>query len=134
MPVEHAAARRRDLVIHIVLGVCSGGAMALAAFLLIAPDVGPPPVFPFQDKVFHAICFAALTGPAVLVLPPKYLGFWLGHTIMLGAGIEVVQAIGDNGRAASMWDFLADLVGIAFALGIGRLIRSRIEAPQMNQL
>jgi len=108
--------------------------MALAAYLLIAPDIGPPPVFPFQDKVFHAVCFAALTGPAVLVLPPKYLGFWLGHMIMLGAGIEVVQAMGDNGRAGSVWDFLADLVGIAVALGVGRLIRSRIEAPQMNQM
>ena len=130
MHVEHAEARRRDLVIHIVLGACSGGAMALAAYLLIAPDVGPPPAFPFQDKVFHAICFAALTGPAVLVLPPKYLGFWLGHMIMLGAGIEVVQAMGQNGRAGSVWDFLADLVGIALALGVGRLIRSRIEAPR----
>jgi len=113
-----------------MLGACSGGAMALAAFLLIAPDVGPPPAFPFQDKVFHAVCFGALTGPAVLVLPPKYLGFWLAHMVMLGAGIEVVQSLGDNGRAGSVWDFLADLVGIATAFGVGRLIRTRIEAQQ----
>jgi hypothetical protein len=111
-----------------MLGACSGGAMALAAFLLIAPDVGPPPVFPFQDKVFHAVCFGALTGPAVLVLPPKYLWFWLGHMVMLGAGIEIVQAMGENGRTSSVWDFLADLAGIAAALVVGRMIRSRIEA------
>ena len=104
--------------------------MALAAFLLIAPQVGPPPAFPFQDKVFHAICFAALTGPAVLVLPPKYLGFWLAHMVMLGAGIEVVQSMGDNGRAGSVWDFMADLLGIATALGVGRMIRTRIELPK----
>lgn len=104
--------------------------MALAAFLLIAPEVGPPPAFPFQDKVFHAICFAALTGPAVLALPPKYLGFWLAHMVMLGAGIEVVQSLGDNGRAGSVWDFMADLAGIAVALGIGRMIRTRIERPK----
>ena len=120
----------RYLVIHLVLGACSGGAMALAAFLLIAPQVGPPPAFPFQDKVFHAICFAALTGPAVLVLPPKYLGFWLAHMVMLGAGIEVVQSMGDNGRAGSVWDFMADLLGIAIALGVGRMIRTRIELPK----
>ena len=120
----------RYLVIHLVLGACSGGAMALAAFLLIAPQVGPPPAFPFQDKVFHAICFAALTGPAVLVLPPKYLGFWLAHMVMLGAGVEVVQSMGDNGRAGSVWDFMADLLGIAIALGVGRMIRTRIELPK----
>jgi hypothetical protein len=121
---------RRDLVIHAVLGACSGGAMALAAFLLIAPDVGLPPAFPFQDKVFHAVCFAVLAGPAVLVLPSRYLGFWLAHMLMLGAGIEVVQAMGDNGRAGSVWDFLADVVGVAAALGGGRLIRMRIEGSR----
>jgi hypothetical protein len=103
--------------------------MALAAFLLIAPEVGPPPVIPFQDKLLHAICFAALAGPAVLVLPQRYLGFWLAHMVMLGAGIEVVQSLGENGRAGSIWDFLADLVGIGVALGIGRFIRIRIEKP-----
>ncbi len=120
----------REVVIHVILGACSGGAMALAAFLLIAPQVGPPPAFPFQDKVFHAICFAALTGPAVLVLPPKYLGFWLAHMVMLGAGIEVVQSMGDNGRAGSVWDFMADLAGIAIAFGVARMIRTRIELPK----
>lgn len=104
--------------------------MALAAFLLIAPQVGPPPILPFQDKLLHAVCFAALTGPAVLVLPSKYLGFWLAHMAMLGAGIELVQSMAENGRTGSAWDFLADLVGIGLALAIGRLIRTRIELPK----
>ena len=127
--MQAGKATLRDTVIHVVLGVGSGACMALAAFLLIAPDVGPPPVFPFQDKVFHAIAFTCLTGPAVLVLPRKYLWFWLAHMVALGAGIEVVQAMGDNGRSASVWDFLADLVGIAIAVGVGRLIRARVETP-----
>ena len=125
--MQAGKASRRDTVIHVVLGVGSGTCMALAAFLLIAPDVGPPPVFPFQDKVFHAIAFACLTGPAVLVLPRKYLWFWLAYMVALGVGIEIVQAMGDNGRSASVSDFLADLVGIAVALGVGRLIRARVE-------
>lgn len=120
---------RRDTVIRLVLGVGSGLAMALAAFLLIAPDVGPPPAFPFQDKVFHAVAFAGLTVPAVLVLPRRYLWFWLAHMIALGVGIEIVQSVGDNGRSGSAWDFLADLVGIAVALGAGRAIRARVEPP-----
>ena len=123
------AEKRRETVIHLVLGVGSGRAMALAAYLLIAPPVGPPPVIPFQDKLFHAIVFAALTGPAVLVLPRKYLWFWVAHMIALGAGIEIVQPMADNGRSGSPWDFLADLAGIAAALGIGRAIRARVERP-----
>jgi hypothetical protein len=124
---------RRDTIIHLVLGVGSGLAMALAAFLLIAPDVGPPPAFPFQDKAFHAVAFASLTVPAVLVLPRKYLWFWLAHMIALGVGIEIVQSVGDNGRSGSAWDFLADLAGIAVALGAGRAIRARVEVPRDRQ-
>ena len=72
--------------------------MAYAAFILIAPDVGPPPLFPYQDKVFHAVAFAALTAPAVLVLPVRYLVFWVAHMAALGSGIEVVQAMGGGAR------------------------------------
>jgi hypothetical protein len=114
---------------QLVLGACSGLAMAYAAFILIAPDVGPPPLFPFQDKVFHAVAFAGLTGPAVLVLPRRLLWFWLAHMVMLGGGIEVVQALGHEGRQASVWDFLADLVGIAAATGAGRAIRGLFVKP-----
>ncbi|HEX5007994.1 MAG TPA: hypothetical protein VFV70_12825 [Hyphomonadaceae bacterium] len=121
--------KSRETVIFAGLGIGSGLAMALAAYLLIAPQVGPPPVIPFQDKLFHAIVFAALTGPAVLVLPRKYLWFWVAHMLALGAGIEIVQPMADTGRTGSLWDFLADLAGIALALGFCRAIRSRVENP-----
>jgi hypothetical protein len=119
--------KSRETVIFTVLGVGSGLAMAVAAYLLIAPDVGPPPLIPFQDKLFHAIVFAGLTGPAVLVLPRRYLWFWVAHMVALGAGIEIVQPMADGGRSGSLWDFVADLTGIALALAIGRAIRSRVE-------
>lgn len=119
--------RSRETVIFTVLGVGSGLAMALAAYLLIAPDVGPPPLIPFQDKLLHVIMFAGLTGPAVLALPQKYLWFWVAHMVALGAGIEIVQPMAHAGRSGSVWDFIADLAGIAIALGIGRAIRSRVE-------
>jgi hypothetical protein len=120
-------ANARDLMVHVLLGALSGLAMALAAYLLIAPDVGPPPAIPFQDKLFHAAAFAGLTGPAVLVLPRRYVGFWLAHMIALAAGIEIVQSLGSTERSGSVFDFLADLAGILIALGIGRAIRSRLE-------
>jgi hypothetical protein len=109
---------------QLVLGACSGGAMAYAAYVLISPTVGPPPLFPYQDKVFHAVCFAALTGPAAMVLPRRYLWFWIAHMVLLGLGIEVVQARWIPERAGSATDFLADAVGIAAAVWLGRSGRS----------
>ena len=109
------------------LGVVSGLGMALAAWLFIAPDAGPPPAIPFQDKIFHAVAFACLTGPAVLVLPRRYLWFWVAHMMALGGGIEIVQARGDEGRSGDVLDFAADVVGIGVALGMGRWLRARFE-------
>jgi len=109
------------------LGVVSGLGMALAAWLFIAPDVGPPPAIPFQDKICHAVAFACLTGPGVLVLPRRYLWFWGAHMVALGGGIELVQARGDEGRSGDVLDFAADVVGILVALGVGRWLRARFE-------
>ena len=118
---------RRGTVTWGVIGVISGLGMAMAAQLLIAPDVGPPPMFPFQDKVFHVVMFGCLTGPGVLVLPRRYLWFWLAHMVALGGGIEIVQARGGEGRSGDVLDFIADCVGIAAALGVGRWLRTRFE-------
>lgn len=118
---------RRERLMWGVLGVLSGLGMAVAAYLLIAPNVGPPPAIPFQDKIFHAVMFGCLTGPGVLVLPRKYLWFWVAHMIALGAGIEIVQARGDEGRSGDVLDFIADCMGIAAALGVGRWLRGRFE-------
>lgn len=120
----------RESVIWPALGVLSGLGMAVAAYLLIAPNVGPPPAIPFQDKIFHAVLFACLTGPGVLVLPKRYLWFWLAHMVALGAGIEIVQARGDEGRSGDIVDFIADAVGIAAALGVGRWLRRRFERAE----
>ena len=109
------------------LGVVSGLGMALAAWLFIAPDMGPPPAIPFQDKIFHAVAFACLAGPGVLVLPRRYLWFWVAHMVALGGGIELVQARGDEGRSGDVLDFAADVVGILVALGVGRWLRARFE-------
>lgn len=118
---------RRETVTWGVLGVLSGLGMAVAAYLLIAPDVGPPPAIPFQDKIFHFVMFGCLTGPGVMVLPRRYLWFWLAHMVALGAGIEIVQARGDEGRSGDVVDFIADCAGIAVAMGIGRWLRGRFE-------
>ena len=42
-----------------MLGVCSGAAMAVAALLLTEPGVDEQMLFPFEDKVLHAIGFGS---------------------------------------------------------------------------
>ena len=118
----------RQGAVFLVLGALSGFGMAVAALYFIAPVDGPPPAIPFQDKIFHAVSFACLTGPGVLVLPRRYLWFWLAHMVVLGAGIEWVQGRSDLGRSADVLDFIADCAGIALAYGVGRWIRGRFEA------
>lgn len=117
----------RQGMLFVVLGAVSGFGMALAALMFIAPVDGPPPAIPFQDKIFHAVSFACLTGPGVLVLPKRYLWFWLAHMVVLGAGIEWVQARSDLGRSGDIVDFIADCVGIVAAYGVGRSVRGRFE-------
>ena len=122
------AVTRPERLAQLVIAFCSGGAMAYAAYVLTAPVIGPPPMFPYQDKVFHAACFAVLTGPGALVLPRRYLWFWIGHMAFLGIGIEVVQWKYIPTRTGSVEDFLADAVGIAAAYLVGRAIRGAVIA------
>ncbi|MEZ5938937.1 MAG: hypothetical protein R3C52_12095 [Hyphomonadaceae bacterium] len=110
-------------VIWVLLGVCSGLAIAAGAWLLIDPGPGPPPAFPYQDKVYHVIAFCLMAGPAALALPARYLPFWMTHMLAFGAGIEIVQAKLIEGRQGSFYDFLADLVGVVLAAIIGQTAR-----------
>jgi hypothetical protein len=119
---------RGKYVVWAILGALSGFGVALASWLLLAPNVGPPPLFPYQDKVFHIIAFGCLTGPAILALPRRYSCFWLTHMLALGAGIEFVQSKMGEGRSGDPLDFLADCMGIALAFVIARLIRRIFEA------
>lgn len=118
---------RRESIIWAGLGVLCGLGMAVAAYLLMAPNVGPPPAIPFQDKIFHILMFGCLTGPGVLVLPRRYLWFWLAHMAALGMGVEIVQAMAGEGRSGDVSDFIADCMGIVAAVAIGRGLRGRFE-------
>lgn len=126
MEVEMSRVIRRVLPL-VVLGAVSGFGMALAAWVFVAPVSDAPPGFPFQDKVYHALAFACLTLPGVLVLPRRYLWFWLAHMVVLGAGIEWVQSRSNVMRSADVVDFIADCVGIAVAYGVGRWVRGQFE-------
>ncbi len=117
---------KRDSIVRIGLGVVSGLGVAAAAFLLLGPDLALPPTIPFQDKVLHVLAFACLVVPGVIVMPRPYVWFWVTHFVALGAGIEVAQAMGDQGRVGDVFDFLGDCVGIGVAIAVGQWIRPRV--------
>lgn len=82
------------------------------------------PQIALWDKAEHFICFYALAVLGAATYPRRSLliiGFWLSA---FGALIEVVQAIPALHRDCDFWDWVADTVAIAAALGpvgLGRL-------------
>jgi len=81
------------------------------------------------DKLVHIVLFATVAMLGVLAGLP--LG-WLVLGLVAQAAIsELVQSL-LPARGADLMDFLADLLGVAFGLGVGVLLRSRFRdrAPQ----
>lgn len=111
---------------QVALGVVSGLAFALLAFLLMGQEPGPPPLIPFQDKLFHFIAFAGVTAPGVLVLPRRYWPFWLAHMVLVAVGTEIFQSFVYDPRSTSVWDALADFAGIAASTAVCDFIRRKV--------
>jgi VanZ family protein len=75
---------------------------------------------PYVDKVEHAIVFIALTLTGSLAYPQQKQRLYAG-LISLGALYEVLQALFTITRQASVYDWLADVVGIMLAIAISKL-------------
>jgi len=76
-----------------------------------------PEVFNQEDKLYHVLGFAALAVCTRLAFPRR--GWWwqvLG-ALAIGGGIELLQNM-QPARVGSLWDFVADAIGV----GIGWLL------------
>ncbi|MFN3806038.1 VanZ family protein [Asticcacaulis sp.] len=81
--------------------------------LVLGPFQGAEEAFGLTDKEAHAIAFFALTLMLQVAMPRvRRLDIALG-VLAVGALIEVLQLF--TGRSASVSDWLADFVGVAFA-------------------
>ena len=98
----------------------SFGLAATIAALTLMPQASMPVGPQGIDKLYHVAAFAALVFPTALLRPQ-----WCLHagclTILYGGMIEVIQP--SFGRSSSVSDFLADIVGVATGILIGRLAR-----------
>ena len=102
-------AQKALLFTRSALGVLS----VTIAFLVLGPFQGAEEAFGLNDKEAHAIAFFALTVMLQLAMPRvRRLDIALG-VLAIGALIEVVQLF--TGRSASVLDWMADFVGVAFA-------------------
>jgi len=97
--------------------------LALVLALALMPH---PPQFPisrYGDKAQHALAFAVLAILAVTAWPRLALVRVLIVLSVLGALIEVFQAIPALHRDCDIRDWVADMVALLLALGAIRLFR-----------
>ena len=86
-----------------------------------------PTLFAWQDKLEHLLLFAALGLLGIAAWPRGALPLAAG-LLAYGAAIEVAQSFTAY-RTGDVWDWAADALGVAAAVGLRmgrpRVIRSR---------
>lgn len=102
-----------------------GLAILVILVLALMPASTTPDVFPQADKCRHAAAFVALwwLGARSRLMGPGGLVLAL---LALGVGIEVAQSFTPD-REPSVWDVVADLVGVALGWRL-RPMHSRSKA------
>ena len=82
----------------------------------------------YADKLQHALIFMVLALIGLLAYFHKRW-FVLGGLILFGLVIEILQSAFTLTRQASLADWLADLAGIAIAIGIVAIIKKFKNSP-----
>ena len=100
-----------------------GCAVLLSLVVLFSPDSRVPSGIEINDKVVHAALFLLLAVAGVVAgLPLRALAFGL----VLYAGVsEVLQAVLPIDRDGSVFDALADVLGVAAGLAAMALVLRR---------
>lgn len=99
------------------------GYTALLVFLLWSPPTDSPPLFPHDDKVFHALAFSGIGGSWWWATGRPRLVWIFGITMAVST--EVVQGLLPWPRSMDPLDMLADTVGVGIGLFAGRWISRR---------
>lgn len=102
-----------------------GFALALAVVMWLAVQPAPDLVqlFSWQDKVEHALLFAALAAFGATAWPRQPVAL-VGGLLLYGAAMELAQSF-TAFRVGDPWDWLADAVG---TLAMLPLLRAGLRA------
>ena len=87
---------------------------------MLWPLQAPPPAPEGSDKLVHLIAFAALAFPLARTGRFGLLPVFIGASAFGGA-IELIQP--SFNRSADINDWVADVVGVIFGIGLGLLYR-----------
>jgi VanZ family protein len=91
-------------------------ATAVILYLCLAPDTALPHV-PLWDKLEHTAAWGLLTGVGLALSPRRWRAI-AAFALLLGAGVEILQATMGFGRDGDWRDFVADSLGVLIALRI----------------
>lgn len=96
---------------------------ALAIVLSLAPVLWLPPMpdLPEGDKLGHLLAYATLAGWAMgLFARPRAQAWALLALFALGGALELAQAGFTEGRQGDLRDLLANSLGLALGVALGR--------------
>jgi VanZ family protein len=98
-----------------------GVAVAILLYMCLAPARDLPRVN-IWDKAEHATAWLVLAAVGLILFPRRPVTIGL-FALGVGVLVELLQATPLIARDADVRDVLADSVGIAAALAVGRLVR-----------
>lgn len=109
------------------------GLIALVTKLLLMEYSGSLPSFPHSDKVIHTCLFAMLTLAGYLAYA-NYSKWLYTNLIIYGAITEIMQQMFTATRFASVYDWLADVIGVLLAVFVINIItnNSRTKSSYAN--
>ena len=79
-------------------------------------ETAPPRFMGMSDKIGHMLAFAALSFCGLVVLPKRYLAWFVAAILVLAVGSEFVQDWLLPYRQFAVLDLLANLAGASAAL------------------
>ncbi len=91
--------------------------------LLLMEHSGPSIGFPHIDKVIHVILFATLAAVGYIAFPTARRKLYVG-LMVYGIITEVLQGVLTVTRYASIYDWIADILGIGLWLLVINIIKS----------
>ena len=116
--------RRRALAFVVVL--------ALLLFLGLRPE-GLPEAFAGEDKVHHAVGFAALTVTLRIASPRRHILGVVVVALAIGLAIELGQLLHPH-RSASAADMLANAIGVAAGAAASIMGRAWLRARERSAI
>jgi VanZ family protein len=105
--------------------------LIIVTFLLFIELPPKPEGIPYLDKIQHIFIFIILYTFGAMAWKPH--GYWFaGALILYGGLVEPLQSIFTRTRQASVYDWLADVAGVAIAFIFFKILHNKLK-PSTNK-